>query len=45
VSLDGVLRSGKRLFGDGTDVPLSLRKTEAFGSDGVLLSYEPARAT
>ena len=40
-----VLGSGKRLFGDGTHTPLSLRETQAFGSGVVLLSYEPARAT
>jgi len=39
-----VLGSGKRLFGDGTHTPLSLRETKSLGSGVVLLSYEPARA-
>lgn len=39
-----VLGSGKRLFGDGVHTPLKLRKSEAYESGVVLLSYEPARA-
>jgi dihydrofolate reductase len=40
-----VLGSGKRLFGDGTHVPLRLREARPFDSGVVLLSYEPERAT
>jgi dihydrofolate reductase len=40
-----VLGSGKRLFGDGTHVPLKLRETRPLDSGVVLLSYEPERAT
>ena len=37
-----VVGHGKRLFGDGSQVPMSLAASEAFSSGVVHLTYHPA---